>query len=100
MTEYIDDDGYPTDEALEKIEKWEINKSDDYIKLLDFCRSLWFYPDYCKKEGKVYTFITIGWSGNESIIGALHNNFLFYINYWYSSERGGKHVYCPPGVDP
>ena len=39
------------------------------------------------------TSVTGGWSGNEDVIYALHENTVWYMVCWRSSERGGRHVY-------
>lgn len=65
---YLDDYGYPTSAVLAKIETWEINSNADCVELLEFCRELWNYPEYFGSENGVYTLVTVGWSGNESII--------------------------------
>lgn len=96
---YLDDYGYPTSAVLAKIETWEINSNADCVELLEFCRELWNYPEYFGSENGVYTLVTVGWSGNESIIAALHRNRMFHLLYWYSSDRGGKHVYAKHGVN-
>jgi hypothetical protein len=96
--EPLDSDGYPTDYAIEKIETWKIDgKLETYISLMDFIKSLWRYPDYILEdpENHVYTLITGGWSGNEQIVYAMKQNMLLNCFYWFSSERGGKHVYAP-----
>jgi hypothetical protein len=98
--ELLDNDGYPTDYALEKIEKWKINiHPEDFISLMELIKSIWYYPDYIKENTKehAYTLITGGWSGNEDIIYAMKQNTLLHCFYWYSSERGGAHVYAPMG---
>ncbi len=42
--EYLDDDGYPTEAALEKIEKWDFK--DGWTELMDFVCGLWLYAGY------------------------------------------------------
>lgn len=93
-------DGYPSNSDLKMIQKWD---SEDFIGLFYFISDLWAYD---KPKGKwvkgilgwyfEITLITCGWSGNESIIKALLNNF--WLNYWYHEwVRGGKHVFqCDP----
>lgn len=98
--QYLDDDGYPTSLALTKIENWEIKSNADCVELLEFCRELWHWKDYFSGNlSGVYVLITGGWSGNEAIISALHRNRMFHYLYWYSSDRGGKHLYAKHGVD-
>lgn len=97
----MDKDGYPSKNDLAKIKTWN---AEDFIELFYFISDLWVYD---KPKGKwnkdilgwhfEITLITCGWSGNESIIKALLDNFTF--NYWYYEwVRGGKHVFrCNPG---
>lgn len=99
-TEWLDEDGYPTDAALERIEKWPVE--DNVIGLLDFVASLWHWPNCVWKEEKEHEwkketvthicFATGGWSGNESLIDALNANFLGNVK-WVMSKRGGYHEY-------
>ena len=98
VSELLDGDGYPTDEALEKIAKWEIKKLSDYHALMSLVKSMWTYNQCFTKYGNRYTLVTLGWSGNEDIIRALHSNFIFHLICWESSERGGRHVYEPRGI--
>ena len=89
---------YPTEEQLEKIRSWYSTEIEDFHKLMSYVCELWIYPKMATCENGVYTLITGGWSGNEEIIGALRDNQLFWILYWYSSDRGGKHVFCKAGA--
>lgn len=103
--EYLDEDGYPTEAALEKIEKW--NYKDGWTELLEFVRGLWSHS-YCWSMEKnvttfdapnykivvdVYHISTAGWSGNEMIIGALQKNWMFWNFCWYQSTRGGHYIF-------
>jgi hypothetical protein len=101
MEELLDDNGYPTEYALEKITNWnlwDLESLGSFAKLMEFIKTLWYYPDYVNNdENNVYTLVTIGWSGNEDIIRAMEKNSALQCLYWYSSERGGKHVYAPMG---
>lgn len=96
----LDSDGYPTDEALERIKEWgHDEKVGDHFALMAFIKTFWWYPDWGWAEddykdevyGNVRRFriSTGGWSGNESIIGAMHENFVFWSMCWHSSRRGG-----------
>jgi hypothetical protein len=89
-------DDYPTDEELQKITDFNVddNNLDEFIEGI---KSIWHWPDFVKKEEKVYTFATGGWSGNEEIIMALRKNTFFWLMYWESSTRGGKYVFCKCG---
>lgn len=98
----FDRNGYPTeDDTIAFIEGFDVLSEDIPSKaceaLLDFCTECWSYPKMVKVDGGTYTFITGGWSGNESIIVAMQENYVFWGLTWYSSERGGKHVFKIPG---
>ena len=93
---YLDEDGYPNDFALEKITKWEWNQTD---KLFEFMREIWKY-DYWEVvddgEKITYNISTIGWSGNESIISALKENYIIWHFTWVQSRRGGHYIFELP----
>lgn len=98
----FDRHGYPTEEdTLDFIRNFDIlaehNASKACQELLIFCAEGWKYPDKVETDGRTYTFITCGWSGNESIIVAMKDNFLFWGMTWHLSERGGRHVFKVPG---
>jgi hypothetical protein len=98
----LDDDGYPTEEALEKIKTWSYH---DFLNLMIYIESLWYFPDYFN-QGEIlddfntrvieYRLSTGGWSGNEDIIRALEANTQVQSCFWWSSRRGGHHVYRRP----
>ncbi|RPI55550.1 MAG: hypothetical protein EHM49_01770 [Deltaproteobacteria bacterium] len=96
-------DGYPTDDELERIEKWDCLE-ESVMDLLDYIKSLWNWPDwgFVKRNGRTQGFRkkcikfelhTGGWSGNESIIYALQKNFMFWSFYWVTSHRGGHYYF-------
>lgn len=83
----MDDDGYPSDEDLLKIEEWPYQ---DFPGLMKFVKSIWWHPDWgWTINGNKYNISTGGWSGNEDIIGALMRNKMFWLLCWVSSRRGG-----------
>lgn len=100
--DFLDDDGYPTDDALELIEKWHFN---DAKGLFNFIHSIWHLASWGWKEGeephelfdgdKVYRYniSTAGWSGNESIIKALQANYMMWHVCWVQSRRGGHYIF-------
>jgi hypothetical protein len=100
-------DNYPTEDDLKRIEAWPIAGDNDLRALFDFVRSLWWMPDwgFGKPEpGKdlmerpvlVYHVSTGGWSGNEDIIEAMHNNFVFWHQCWQVHRAGGHYVFHLP----
>jgi hypothetical protein len=94
--ELIDDDGYPTDEALEHLRTFTGTTEE----IVAYVRSLMynglsvledFTNDYGRPEKRL-TLITGGWSGCESVIGTLRET-MFHPIFWESSFRGGKHTF-------
>jgi hypothetical protein len=85
-------DGYPDDAELKKIAKWPL---DDLEGLLEYVRQRWQYADagYWRQRGGKYWISTAGWSGNESIIGALEENYVFWAICWLQSRRGGHYIF-------
>jgi hypothetical protein len=96
-----DEDGYPTVEALQAIREFKPSKREDWHDLMAFVRRLWVYADYFEDmqqddAGRLvheYRVSTAGWSGHEDVIDALQDNALFWLDCWYSSRRGGHHVF-------
>jgi hypothetical protein len=92
----LDDDGYPTDEALAAIGSFT-GTADE---LAAFLGSLMHYGsvrvdgfvDGYSNPAKRLTLVTGGWSGSESVVTALQET-MFHIVGWESSSRGGKHTY-------
>ena len=97
----LDEHGYPTEEALEKIKEWP---DDDMPGLMAFVKELWWMPDWGWREEITtsdildkpiirYSISTGGWSGNEEIVGAMRSNQIFWMLNWYSSRVGGHFVF-------
>lgn len=111
MNDLLDSDGYPTEETLRMIAEWPWG---DYKGLIEFVSGIWEYSDcgYGWQEiGKedmfyglllgqekehTYTVSTAGWSGNESIVCALQDNYLFWGMCWFASRRGGHYCFVMP----
>ena len=83
---------YPTEEQLKFIKEFDMTKHPVY-ELLDFIEPIWEYGDWgFHRQAHEFELHTGVWSGNEDIIVALHQNFIFWSMYWAKSERGG-HIY-------
>lgn len=98
--ELFDEDGYPTEEALQYIRLYHYNYP--HIDLMAFAIKLWSYPDYVditvekgwdNKDVQVVSMSTGGWSGNEDVIRALEENTVWWAMNWFSSQRGGHYVF-------
>jgi hypothetical protein len=99
--EMLDEDGYPTDEALEAIKIWHW---DDARGWFNFIHSIWHLASWGWNEGEVideitnkkawcYYVSTAGWSGNEAIIRAMQkNDWMWHLN-WVQSRRGGHYIF-------
>lgn len=100
--DFLDDDGYPTEDALEIIEKWHWDDAKGWFK---FIESIWYMRSWGWKEedephdwyeDKIvhrYYISTAGWSGNESIIRAMQNNDMMWYLNWVQSQRGGHYIF-------
>jgi hypothetical protein len=102
MSEWLDDGGYPTDAALDRIEQWSYADLDG---LFAFMKELWWMADWGwheeivtdgKGKEKVFKIYTGGWSGNESIISAMQSNRMVWVLTWHSSHRGGHYEFRIP----
>lgn len=103
-----DEDGYPTEAAIEIIENWPY---DDIKGWFDFIGSIWHLKDwgwteveekhdYLDKMVHRYYISTAGWSGNESLIRAMENNkFFCWTLTWVQSRRGGHYIFESPTGD-
>ena len=86
---------YPSDKEIETVENW---KFDDFFGLIEYLQIRWKWSDYIRLEpdGSSVAISTGGWSGHETLIGALkRNKNHWWMMYWRSSERGGHYVFEP-----
>ena len=101
MTKFVDDDGYPTHEALNKIANWEFGDSEGWFA---FIKEIWYLQywgwfeveeihEIFKRPIKRIYISTAGWGGNEAIIMAMQKNHVLWRWHWYSSQRGGHYVF-------
>ena len=105
--EMLDEDGYPTDAALDVIRLWHYSDARGWFK---FIEGLWHFRNLAWKEkdeahdwqdhyqykDKIvhrYYISTCGWSGNESIIHAMKANHMMWTWNWLQSRRGGHHIF-------
>lgn len=112
----FDRDSYPTDYTLERIKTWPVETFADMHAAMDFAGRAWSYPDRWERIDEPdpdhfdrtglprfivrYVFSTGGWSGNESIVGAIEaNQTLQMIGAW-AWQRGGHYEYRFPVDSP
>jgi hypothetical protein len=103
--DYLDEDGYPTDAAYDKIANWQ---GENLKEIFDFIESLWHLRSWgwaseetdheFIKDKKVirYDISTAGWSGNEDIIRAMQENLFLWHLTWVQSRRGGHYIFEIP----
>lgn len=97
--EILDEDGYPTEAALDHIRSF----SGTPQELADFIAEIWWPQNPLGIDGPSVTYVfdgkrceefaqfelsTRGWSGNESVIDTLRDT-KFWSRYWHMSVRGG-----------
>ncbi len=87
----FDADGYPTDATRDTLEYWDVN---DFDGAMEYLAKAWHWPESVSRVGTAWVVVTGGWSGNECLIAALKQNRRWWMNYWESSTRGGRHVFC------
>lgn len=84
----LDTDGYPTEETLDTIRSFGVEK--DPLEALRFLAEAWHWPEFVgEREDGLYIFATGGWSGNESLICALHESSLWRVRMWMTLELAG-----------
>ena len=100
--ELLDDDGYPTNAALDIIRLWHWSDTKGWF---EFVKSVWYSPSWGWSEGlephdyeknkEVYRYhiSTGGWSGNESTIAAMQENDMIWSLTWVQSCRGGHYIF-------
>lgn len=97
----FDEDGYPTDEALEIVRLWHWDDVPGWFK---FIKELWWSSEWGWKEKDEshnykknvivhrHYISTGGWSGNESIVHAMQKNDMMWNLTWEQSRRGGHYI--------
>ena len=98
----LDEDGYPTADALWCIQHWPW---DDSTGWFEFIKSIWCLSSWGWCEGEKphdwdkdkmtyrYDISTAGWSGNESVIEYMEKNHMLWHLTWVQSRRGGHYIF-------
>lgn len=106
----MSDDDYPSDEDLLQIEQWECawdasGKHPYFAPFFELLKSHWWMPDWGWREYDgsddgdpvhVYHISTGGWSGNESLLGAMQRNFIVWSLTFNTHRRGGHYEFWIP----
>lgn len=94
-SKFLDEDGYPTEDALEAIKIWDHRDSLGWFAFIKDIWHLksWGWTEVVTDQGRrAFNISTGGWSGNESIINAMQDNFLWDLR-WVQSRRGGHYIF-------
>ena len=96
----LDEDGYPTDDALILIQNWHWSDDKGWF---EFINSIWYLKSWGWHEGECedyggemsyrYHISTGGWSGNEDIIRAMQDTQMLWATTWVQSRRGGHYIF-------
>ncbi len=104
LTFGLDEDGYPTEETLQAIEKWR----GDFKGFFYTLKPVWKYHEplaWCGWHEDVvkddiedrqvlrFSLSTGGWSGNESLISAMRKNYVLWSLTWVQVRRGGHYIF-------
>ena len=105
----FDEDGYPTEDTLNAIRIWPAMSAKNLNDLLNFVAQTWHFKDFGVSEelrpeelkmvsgiepnAEYLRLATGGWSGNESLIDALHDNTVAWMCLWRLSACGGLHIF-------
>ncbi len=100
----LDEDGYPTEQALDYIKNWSCGfvngtyvlgkyyKNLDFTDLIEYIRSIWYYDDAIVYKHGLLEIHTLGWSGNEDIIQELRNTTMWQFRH-EATESGGHYYF-------
>jgi hypothetical protein len=109
----LNKDGYPTNTTLSKVKKWKIKDYKDLLAMFEYIRENWWAADWgfsqesidvdleyganeskaiCKRQ-HTFRLSTGGWSGNEDMIRAMRENFLFWHMTWQVHRAGGHYEF-------
>lgn len=99
--DYLDEDGYPTELACEIIKHWHWSDEKGWF---EFIKNLWYLSswgwkevvedsDWKDEQVQRYYISTAGWSGNETLIEAMQENFMLWSLTWVQSRRGGHYIF-------
>ena len=91
---------YPTEDEVLHVKNWVFTKENSYEKFMQFVKSIgqyWPHESFgWKQRGRTYWVSTGGWSGNEEIIDAMQENFMFWAVCWEQSNKGGHFIFKLP----
>lgn len=93
---------YPSEEELRRVREWTFahTPAQDYPAFMAYVKSIgtyWPQEQFgWRQKGQTYSISTGGWSGNESILEAMRDNFAFWGICWMEHRRGGHYEFELP----
>ena len=88
---------YPSVFETKAIQEWDTLTREGTLSLIDFIGEIWEYGTMgFVRHGKRVIKLelhTLGWSGNEDIITALRQNYLFWSMNWDMHRKGGHYYF-------
>lgn len=95
---WVDEDGYPTEAALTRLEQWPVTDAEGAFI---FLRAIWWAAEWGfdvreRAHSWRYHVSTAGWSGNEDAVRALERNEALWRLALVSVRRGGHYVFEIP----
>jgi hypothetical protein len=97
----LDDDGYPTTHFLILVKEFPLYDLENKVasplkKLFTMIEDIWHHRYHgwsVSEDGSTLQVSTCGWSGNESIIGALKMNQLIWHHIFICEHKGGHYEF-------
>lgn len=91
---------YPTEDELTMVRNWAFTKPGDFEAFMAYVQSVGMYwPTKSfgwRQQGRTFWIATGGWSGNEDILEAMQENFIFWSVCWQQTKRGGQYQFTLP----
>lgn len=97
-----DEDGYPSEQALDNIRRFRGTVREYYEYTATLYRRGGFAnfseekDEFTGKPTVRASYVTGGWSGCESVAGAMGRGTIWYMRFWNLSKRGGLDEFVIP----
>lgn len=89
-----DGDSYPTSKTLRAIRNWPYDKAEELFLEI---QKYWFGgEDYCHKDDSApgcWRISSAGWSGNESCLSEMQQNYMLWMQIFVCHKVGGHYVF-------
>lgn len=86
-----DEDEYPTARELQRIRNCPVMDKAEWFEAV---RAAWSHAyGQMSTDGRRVELVTGGWSGNEEVIGVMHECPALWLMTWVMSRRGGYYEF-------